>query len=65
MDGKKVFWIVAVIVALAAVSAAVAYFVTRYLRAQKCEEILEDYCDYDYDDYEDYDCDCDCEPVAE
>ncbi len=71
MDGKKVFWIIAVIASLAAISAAVAYFVTRYLRAQKCEELLDDYCDYDYDDDYDCDCDCDCdcgcdcEPVTE
>lgn len=57
MDEKKVFWIIAVVSALAAISAAVAYFVTRYLRAQTCEELLDDYCDCDCD----YDCDCDCD----
>jgi len=62
MDGKKVFWIIAVITALAAISAVVAYYVTRYLRAQKCEEMLEDYDDYDYDyDCDCDDCDCDCD----
>ena len=59
MNEKRTFWIIAVIVALAAVSAAVAYFVTRYLRAQTCEEMLDDYCDCDYG--YDYDCDCDCD----
>ncbi len=61
MDGKKTFWIIAVIVALAAISAVVAYYVTRYIRAHKCEEMLDDYNDYDYD-YDDCDCDdCDCD----
>lgn len=62
MEAKKVFWIVAVLSALAAISAAVAYFVTRYLRAQTCEELLDDYCDCDYDDC---DCGCDCDDACD
>ncbi len=56
MEEKRTFWVVALVVALVAVSAAVAYFVVKYLRAQSCEELLDEYDDYDYD----YDCDCDC-----
>jgi hypothetical protein len=48
MNEKRAFWIIATVVALAGISAAVAYFVTRYLRAQTCEELLDDYCDCDY-----------------
>lgn len=49
MDGKKIFWIIAVLVALAGVAAAVAYFVSRYITP-------DDFCDCD--DY--FDCDeCD------
>ena len=31
MDGKKTFWAIAVVIALASIAAAVAYFVTRYV----------------------------------
>ncbi len=62
MEEKRVFWLIAVISSLAAISAVVAYFVTRYLRAQTCEELLDDYCDCDYDDC---DCDCDCDDEAD
>jgi hypothetical protein len=68
MNEKRAFWIIATVVALAGISAAVAYFVTRYLRAQTCEELLDDYCDcdygYDYDCDCDYDCGCDTEEPA-
>lgn len=58
MDGKKVFWIIAVVVALASVAASVAYFVTRYLA--KNDYAYDGYLDCDdYDDYaDDFGCEC-------
>ncbi len=53
MEEKKIFWIIAVVAALAAIAGAVAYFVTRYLGAREAEDMLDEYCDCDYDD-----CDC-------
>ena len=68
MDSKKIFWVVATVITLAGVAAAVAYFVTRYLRAQECDELLDDYCDFDCDECELCDeCDAclDAEPAEE
>ena len=66
MDGKKVFWIIAVIVALASVAATVAYFVTKYL--SKKDYAYDGYLDCnDYDDYDDdFGCECvDCTKTAQ
>lgn len=62
MDGKKVFWVIAVLVALASIAAGVAYFVTRYL--SKKEYAYDGYLDCnDYDDYDD-DFGCECAECA-
>ena len=72
MDGKKTFWAIAVVIALAGIAAAVAYFVTRYVNRDAYDFDCD--CDefYDYDDLDELDacecdcgCDCDCESDAE
>ena len=59
MEEKRTFWIIAIVVALAGISAAVAYFVTRFVRERRAED-FEDFFDCDCDDYYDDDCDCYC-----
>ncbi len=73
MEEKKTFWIIAVVVALAGVAAAVAYFVTRYISKRNAE--FDDFygCDCLDDGNDECDCGCDCsdescenhEPAAE
>ena len=62
-DSKKTFWIVATVITLIAVSAAVAYFVTKYVKSRKEEQFEDLYgCDCDFiDDCCDFDCDCGCD----
>lgn len=45
MGSRKTFWVIAVIVALASIAAAVAYFVTKYMRNKQQVDELGDYCD--------------------
>ncbi|MBQ8533590.1 MAG: hypothetical protein IJ462_02025 [Clostridia bacterium] len=45
MSSRKTFWVIAVIVALAGIAAAVAFFVTKYMRSRQQVDDLGDYCD--------------------
>lgn len=45
MNSKKIFWVIAVIVALAGIAAAVAIFVTKYMRNKQEVEELGEYVD--------------------
>ncbi len=45
MSSRKTFWVIAVIVALAGIAAAVAFFVTKYMRSKQQVDELGDYCD--------------------
>ena len=59
MDGKKTFWAIAGVRALASIAAAVAYFVTRYVGQGGCDCDCDDL--YDYDDLDAMDdCECGC-----
>lgn len=59
MDGKKTFWAIAVVIALASIAAAVAYFVTRYVGKGGYDCDCDDL--YDYDDLDEMDdCECGC-----
>lgn len=56
MSSRKTFWVIAVIVALAGIAAAVAFFVTKYMRSKQQVDDLGEYCDeleniYSDDDY--------------
>ena len=59
MDGKKTFWAIAVVIALASIAATVAYFVTRYVGRGGFDCDCDDL--YDYDDLDEMDdCECGC-----
>ncbi|MGN1081387.1 MAG: hypothetical protein ACI4QV_04785 [Acutalibacteraceae bacterium] len=44
-NNKKLFWLVAAAAAVASIAAAVAVFVTKYLRKKQEVEELTDYCE--------------------